>query len=80
MSSPALESDVIAVLTPLLGVHTARRAFALAVKGLDLPRDATATDADAVCKQLTPMLRTLLGAEPTERVLRRIKRRTGATP
>lgn len=77
-SNSMVEKTVVEVLTPLLGAHTSRRAYALACESAGKPhRDATVEDVDAICDGLTPMLRTLLGKEPAGRVVRAIRRRIG---
>ena len=75
VSESALEAGVISVLTPLLGIHTSRRAFALACKQVGIIRArATEDDLEPICQRLSPMLRTLLGVESSVRVLQAIRR------
>ena len=81
MPDPGLEACVVEVLTPLLGLHTSRRAFALACERAGRAAEtATADDVEDVCEGLVPMLRTLLGAESAARVVRTILRRAGRSP
>lgn len=61
---------VVAVLTPLLGPHTAKRALAMICKRAG-KEAAELGPADLALAQTTlrPMLRTLIGNEVTVRVL-----------
>ena len=72
---------MVEVLTPLLGLHTSRRAYAVACERAGRPTDTvTEADVESICEGLTPMLRTLLGAESAARVVRTIQRRAGRSP
>jgi hypothetical protein len=73
---PSLMSrHIVEVLEPLLGPHTARRAAELAAEHCGVTAATLAPEHfDAVCERLRPMLRTLLGATVTDRVLHSIAR------
>jgi hypothetical protein len=70
-----LSRHIVEVLDPLLGPFTARRAAELAAEHCGVTPAALGPDQlDAVCDRLRPMLRTLLGATVTDRVLHSIGR------
>lgn len=61
---------VVAVLTPLLGPHTAKRALAMICKKAGKePEQLGQADIELAQSTLRPMLRTLIGNEVTVRVL-----------
>lgn len=61
---------VVAVLTPLLGPHTAKRALAMICKRANKDADELGPGDLAIAHTtLRPMLRTLIGNEVTVRVL-----------
>ena len=65
-----VSADVVRILTPLLGPHTARRALAMVCKRAG--KDAShlgPEDLPMAHQTLRPMLRTLVGKEVAIRVL-----------
>lgn len=74
-----LAEHVVGVLEPLLGPHTAANAVRVACDKLGLAPDSLSrADAEAVSRELAPMLRTLLGRAAAERVRERILAAGGA--
>jgi len=70
-----LSKTVTTVLEPLLGRFTASKALDLAAKRCGRPaNELESTDLPLVIDTLRPMLRTLLGAPTTRRVLEEIER------
>jgi hypothetical protein len=73
MGDDSVSGRVLAVLEPLLGRFTARKALELAAEQCDSTLEALApADIDCVCARLQPMLRTLVGAATASEVLEAI--------
>ena len=65
-----MAAQILGVLEPLLGRHTAKNALALVCKRLDRREDElSAADLDRIHETLGPILRTLVGREVAGRVL-----------
>lgn len=77
-SDSPLTRGVIAVLEPLLGRFTSRKAVQLAVEQCGTSLEALdARSVECVCARLRPVLRTLLGAPTAGRLLEQITRHAG---
>jgi hypothetical protein len=70
MTEGQVSQHVLAVLEPLLGRFTARKALELAAEQCERTLEGLgAGDVACVCERLHPMLRTLLGAATASEVL-----------
>lgn len=77
-SDSPLSREVIALLEPLLGRFTSRKAVQLAVEQCGTSLEALdAPSVECVCARLRPVLRTLLGAPTASRLLEQIARHAG---